>query len=395
MKKLYLTIMIVAIISMSIGFASAANPDLMVSGFTVMNGTAEVGHDFTLAVNLVNTQSDCAYRIRTSVSATDPFIVRGVSSVNAGDFCNGTKTVLIPMAISSTATGGTYPLTINNDYESVVGTSYSSSDTINVFVSGSPDLSAHIVSSNPVDIFPGDTATITVSLENDGTFEAQDVNAVLSTNSPLEIKWSSNLLSAGVLGARQSKSGEFTIEVPKDAAAISYPLKMSVNYLDENRQRMIKTFDFNFTVDKKAQFDILDAGTKNLYPGDNSKQVSLEIKNTGTNVAKNVKVKMEPQFPFSTDGSVRFIKSLAPGESAPVDFKVYVDKDATIGNYGLTMLINFEDEQGKALSDTTNFNLEVKRKNIFQQVFLDYWFLWLVAIVIVVIVIRRKSKKKN
>jgi len=147
-----------------------------------------------------------------------------------------------------------------------------------------------------------------------------------------------------------------------------------------------------YVAKNKAFFTTSDAGSDKLSPSDNSKVVKLNLKNTGTDVAKNIKIRIEPQFPFSTDGSVRYVDNLTPGESAPVNLIVDIDKDATIGQYSLNMIINYEDAQGKQLQDTTNLSLTVVRKGFFTEVFLDYWFLWLVAIVVAIIILRRKGK---
>jgi hypothetical protein len=77
----------------------------------------------------------------------------------------------------------------------------------------------------------------------------------------------------------------------------------------------------------------------------------------------------------------------------PVDFTVGIDKDATPGTYGLDMLVQFEDAQGKQLQDTAKVSLTVERKNLFRAVFLDYWFLWLALILVVFLVARRRMKK--
>jgi hypothetical protein len=109
-------------------------------------------------------------------------------------------------------------------------------------------------------------------------------------------------------------------------------------------------------------------------------------------------VSIIPQYPFSTDGSVRYVDLLAPGQSVPVTFSVNVDKDGTPGTYGLNLLVNFQDAQGKSLQDdTTRVALTVLPKGFFRAVFLDYWFLWLAGVVIVFLVIRSRvaAKKKK
>ena len=49
-----------------------------------------------------------------------------------------------------------------------------------------------------------------------------------------------------------------------------------------------------------------------------------------------MEVRIEPLFPFSTDGTVRYIESLRPGETQNLTYVITVDKDATAGGQLLT-----------------------------------------------------------
>jgi len=399
MKKIYNTIILYMMLSILLfciesDMASATvQPNILVSGFSISSGEAGVGKDFILTLNLSNTGSACATDITTAIQAGPPFIMEGISTVPANDLCYGlNESVNIPLRIDPTATGGFYQLTVTNNYQDLLNNPYTVYSTINIFVNGTPDINAHVSGTNPIDVYPGDMAALTMTIQNDGNFEAQSVNATLISDSPLIVKWSNSFALLGSINARDSRNAQFTIEIPKNSTGISFPMHLTVSYLDQNLNQQTKTFYILFYAKNKAFFTTSDAGSDKLSPSDNSKVVKLNLKNTGTDVAKNIKIRIEPQFPFSTDGSVRYVDNLTPGESAPVNLIVDIDKDATIGQYSLNMIINYEDAQGKQLQDTTNLSLTVVRKGFFTEVFLDYWFLWLVAIVAAIIIIRRKGK---
>ena len=371
----------------------SAQPNIMVSGFGIKDGAAAVGKDFTLTLNLTNTGTVCAVGITTTIQAGEPFIMRGISTVPASDLCyNTNETVDIPLRIDPTATGGFYQLTITSKYQDLLLNQYTGYSTLNIQVDGTPDMNAHVTGTNPVDVYPGDTATVTMAIQNDGSFPAQSVNATLESDSGLTVKWSNSFALLGTINAKDSRNAQFIIEVPKNSSSTEFPMHLTVSYLDQNLEQQTKTFYIIFYAKNKALYTTSDAGSDMLSPNDNSRVVRLNLKNTGTDVAKKIKVRIEPQFPFSTDGSVRYVESLAPGETAPVDLIVDVDKDATIGQYSLSMILNYEDAQGKQLQDTTDISLTVVRKGFLQMVFLDYWFLWIVAIIIAFIVITRRKK---
>ena len=384
-------------VSMAMSVHAALLPNVMVSEFSVKNGEMGVGKNFILVLTLKNTEpAACAFAVSSTLQANPPFIMNGVNTASSDKLCFGeTKIIEFPMRIDPTANGGSYQLTISNTYETSLLAQFSNSNTITVFVNGTPNINAHIVGSAPVDVYPGDTATITVNVQNDGSFAAQSVSAKLIAPSPLEAKWSGSYASLGTLDAKQGKNVVFTVEVPKNAAAKDYPVSLELNYQDETLSGQKKEFPLTFHVTKKAFFETTPDGSDALYANDNLKVYTLYLKNTGTDAARKVKVKLQPMFPFSTDGSVRYVELLEPGKSVPVDFVVNIDKDATVGSYGLDLILDFEDEQGKTLHDTAKVSLAVESKSIFRAVVLDYWFLWVVIAFVAFMIIKKKSAKKS
>ena len=375
---------------------ATAQPNIFISGFSINNGEAGVGKDFTLTLHLSNTGTACAVGITSTIQASEPFIMRGVSTVAANDLCyNENETVDIPLRIDPTATGGFYQLTVTNNYQDLLLNQYTGYSTLNILVNGTPDMNAHIISSSPIDVYPGDTATITMTIENDGNFQAQSVNATLTSDSPLDIKWSNSFALLGTINAKDSRNAQFTIEVPKNSTSLGFPMHLTISYLDQNLEQQVQTFYMTFFAKSKALFTAIEAGSDTLSPNDNSRVVRLSLKNTGTDTAKKIRIMIEPQFPFSTDGSVRYVESIAPGEATPVNLVVNIDKDATIGQYSLNMILNYEDAQGKQLQDTTELSLTVAKKGFLNAVFLDYWFLWAIAIIVAIIIILRKRKAKK
>jgi hypothetical protein len=375
----------------------AVQPDVLVSAYNIKSGNLAVGKDFVLSLTLTNIQpAACAQDITTNVQASFPFILDGVSTLPAANLCSGNSgastTVNFPMKIDPTAKGGSYQLTITNNYETPTLVQFSTTNVLNLFVQGTPELNAYITNYNPIDVYPGDTATLTISLENDGSFQAQSVTATLSANSSVEVSPANSFSSFGLIDAKQSKTATFTIEIPKNAEAKNYPLNLEVQYQDQNLAMQTKSYTLIFHVKPKASFETSDAGSDILYPNQNSRTVKLLLKNTGTNTAYNIKAKIMPQYPFSTDGSIRYVNIIEPGKSVPVEFKVDVDKDATIGSYGLDLLMNFEDAQGKSLQDTAKMSLTVASEGLFRAIFVDYWFLWVIVIAVIVLVIRKRKK---
>jgi len=398
MKKhiLFLAILVVISAASMASVQAAIKANVMVSSFMVTDGTAAPGKNFTLSVKLTNPEpGTCAENIVASLQAGYPFIINGVSSQTAGELCtNANRTVDFPVRIDPGAAGGTYQLVVTADYETPTLTQFSNSNTINLLVEGTPEIKASIINSNPLDVYAGDTATVTVNIENAGSFQAQSVTASISADSPVDVNWAKSSASIGLLDSKQSKTADFSIEVPKNAEAKDYKLYITVQYNDENLAPQKKDFTFVLPVKKKALFETSD-GSEVLYQNENSRTVNLVLKNTGTDNAYKIKAKLLPQFPFSTDGSVKYIDSLEPGQSTPIQLTINTDKDATPGKYGLDLLLDFEDGQGKDMQDTATVMFTVQEKPFFTKVFSDYWFLWMIILVIAILALRKRIKRKK
>lgn len=392
MKRMLFVFLMIALTNVL--SASALRPDVWVSGF---DAHPEVGKDFNLSIDFINIEPrTCANNIIMNIQGGYPFIMKGVSSVPVGSICSGDRlTATVPLSIDPAARGGTYQLIVNIDYETSTLAQFSGSSTINLYVSGSPELTAQIVSSDPLDVYPGDTATLAFVVQNQGTFQAQSVNAELSAQAPIKVIWSKSKDSLGLLDAKQGMNTEFAVEVPKDADSGNYQLSLMLSYLDQNLRSMSKIIKFDMVVKAKALFEAVDDNSELLYKNQNSRLVSYTLKNTGTDTAKKLKVRMLPMYPFSTDGTVRYIDALEPGQEAKVQFMVNTDKSATPGTYGLDLLIDYEDIQGKNFEDTADISLIIHQESLFRAVLINYWYLWSVIIIVALAMFVRKMRKKK
>jgi len=393
MRKLMILILLAALLALPA--LAELRPNVVIDSYAVTEGAIAPGQDFTLAVTLRNVETGtCAYATTATVQVGTPFILRGPATFSAGKLCEGdTAVIAVPLRIDPAASGGSSQLDLAFSYDSSTLIQFSGSAAVTLLVEGFPRLEAHLVGARPVDVYPGDTATLTVSVENTGAFEARSVTAALSSDTAVEVAKTDGFAALGLLAAKGSTTTEFTVDVPKDAASGDYPLDLALAYQDENLAQRIQDVALTFHVKERAKFDAADAGTGMLYANQNGRLVKLTVTNTGTDAARKLRVKILPQYPFSTDGSVRYVESLAPGKSAPVEFTVDIDKDGTPGTYGLDLLVQYEDPQGKSFQDTATFPLTVAPTGFFRGVFLNYWYLWTVALIIVLLVLSKRKKK--
>ena len=165
----YLTILLV----LSALCFAAVNPQLQIYNYTLSSNPASPGDTLLLTVHLRNIEfGACADTISVQAMTSYPLSVNGLDTQYLDTLClgdpQGKGTVTFTIPVDSLAKSGTYPVTILTGYQKEFD-KFSSSNTINVVVLGTPSLSASVTSSSPVDIYPGDTGSVTVTFQNNGT----------------------------------------------------------------------------------------------------------------------------------------------------------------------------------------------------------------------------------
>lgn len=375
-------------------FASI-NPKIQLVNYSVSESPAEPGHAISLTLHLKSMESDnCADRVAVQLVVPYPFSIRGSDTQYLDSLCfqdpdtKGDFTFILP--VDNLATSGTYQVSVATTYEKRF-TKLSEGNTLNLQVGGAPSFTAAVVSSTPVDIYPGDSAQVTVAFQNTGSSSVQSARAGADSRG-IVVKWSGREQDLGEILARGSKRATFTIEAPKDLRAGTYPLRVHLDYTAQDRTDGTVDFTFNVPVKPQAEFEAsLPSGA--LLPGE-KREVSIALKNTGSEEARKVQVRIKPLFPFSTDGTVRYIDSLKPGEAKNLAYIITVDKDAASGGQLLGLLVDFESPQGKKFSGSADFALPVRLPTVEEEA-KNYWYALAIAGVIVLIIVVRKLRGKK
>jgi hypothetical protein len=206
----------------------------------------------------------------------------------------------------------------------------------------------------------------------------------------IEVKWAGQVQNIGQIPARGSASAVFFIEAPKSLKPGNYTLAVALNYTGEDMQNGSASFSFAVPVKPKAEFAASAEGAS--FTAGQKKEVQIKLTNTGWEEARKVKVKIKPLFPFSTDGTVRYVESIPAKESVNLTYAITVDKDATAGEQLTGMLIEFENPQGRKFSESVDFSLLVRTPDIFEQA-ISNWYLIAAAALIAAMALKKKKKE--
>ena len=390
---------LVSLLLLSTVLFCSTNPKLQLQDYTLSEMPAQPGHVLNLTLKLTSLESDnCAERVAVQLVVAYPLSIQGSDTQYLESLCYrdsdsaGIFSFLLP--VDNLASSGTYPVSVITTYEKRF-TKLSESNTINVRVGGSPSFVASVSSSNPEDIYPGDDAKVSVTIHNHGSSLVQSAIANASSKG-IDVKWSGSTQVIGQIPARSSATAQFSIKTTKDLAPGIYPLDITLSYTGEDRQNGTTVFHFEIPIKEKADFEVSYPAKKSLYFG-GTQITNISLKNTGTQQAKNIKVRLKPLFPFSTDGTVRYIDSLDVGESVDLVYAITVDKDATEGSQLSSVLIEFEDPQGKVFSDSADFSINVRPSTLMEGIGPFIPYIGLICLFVILFVLKKvysKLKKK-
>ncbi len=361
---------VLALLFVSANLFASINPKIQLQDYSLSETPAQPGHIINLTLKLKSLESDnCAERVAVQLVVSYPLSIQGSDTQYIDSLCyrdvESVGTFSFLLLVDNLAFAGTYPISVITTYEKRF-TKLSESNTINARVGGDPSFIASISSSNPVDIYPGDDAKISIVFQNTGSSMVQSAIASASS-SGIIVKWSGANQIIGQISARSSANAIFSIEAPKDLSPGVYPLDVVLNYISEDRKNSSTNFHFEIPIKEKADFEAYYPLEDSLHSGA-TQEFTLSLSNTGTQKAKNIKVRIKPLFPFSTDGTVRYVNSLNPGESTELVYAITVDKDATEGSQLSSVLIEFEDPQGKSFSDSADFSINVRSSTFVESI---------------------------
>jgi hypothetical protein len=382
--------LLLIILSVFWGTASASvNPKIIIDNYTLSETPAVPGHEVILNLHLRDIDtSNCGSMVQVQLSASYPLSIDGSDMQHLADICPdyGNATATFKLIVDPLAQTGTYPVSVVTTYEKDLD-KFSESNIINMRVGGAPDFSASVTSSNPVNVYPGDDATVTIKFQNNGAGQAESASATLTAPAGVDVKWAGSTQQMGSIPSRGSASATFSVEAAKDALPGTYYLNATIEYYGEDRFPASQSFSLEMPVLKKADFT---ADTRDQFVAGEDMDVTIILKNTGSEEARKLKVRIMPIFPFSTDGTVRYIDSLGPGEEKGLNFVVHVDQDGTAGTQTAGLIIDYEDSQGKKFTDTIDVALTVAEKDVAYYL-LTYWPL-IVLLLIAIIVIRNRKQ---
>jgi hypothetical protein len=359
-----------------------------------ISGTNEFspGDDVSLAVKVQNTGTYDVKLVQSSLLTTGDnpttakllrvSLLPGSAPVTVktdtqmvGDLSGGsTATATYTVTIRRGAAAGTYELPVRMQYTYLQNAEQFNPDTVRysyvekeqtipLTIRIKPDVELQVEESTPEHLNVGTEGYLNLRVRNNGTEHARNAIMKLARNdaSPLVPTDSSVFIGDYPPGAEASV--RFKVSTSSNAEAQSYPMDLSLEYLDaEGSSATSDTVTIGVPVGGKIEFTVVSEPAK-VNPGQKV-VIPVEIKNTGAVTAYNAQARLSAVDPFTSNDDTAYLGDLAPNETAIAKFEITVDSGATPKSYGLDSEVRYRDAlDNTQISDTMKVDIDVVAKS--------------------------------
>lgn len=154
------------------------------------------------------------------------------------------------------------------------------------------------------------------------------------------------------MSPRSSHKTTFKIDVDRNAQYGVYDLPYTIDYGDNNQYSGKITLSVKG--DTLIEIKKVSVDNSKIEPGEIFK-ISVLLENVGDNEIKWLRLSLNPKdkelVPI-TSGSERILKDIVPGSTNESVFWFSLEKDATVRNYPIDLILNYMDERGVNYNET-------------------------------------------
>lgn len=229
--------------------------------------------------------------------------------------------------------------------------------TANAYIS-TPSLEIDLTNQNPDSARPGESVELTLSIQNDGNSDLENIEIeLIDLEYPFrELSGESLSKEISYLAARQDEDDASTVKfrlmVDSDASTGTYEVDVQATVTDEDGNSYTTKRTLEVEVRGKEYAQIVTINKASINPGA-EESLDMIITNTGTSALKNMVVSWEDPdgviLPVYSDNT-KYINYLGAGASVNVSYTIMADVNADPALYTLDIDLEFEDYE----NSTTN-----------------------------------------
>jgi len=236
-------------------------------------------------------------------------------------------------------------------------------------VSASPQVGAGIVGSSPAEISEGQSTVLSVRVWNQGLDQAKNVWLEASDTKELDVAFAYGRVYVGDLESKGTKTVDISVRAEDGVAPATYKLPLQIEYESSNGSQYVFGSELPVEVKKAAKFEITGVKQDELSANQKDGLIELNLTNTGTKTAKDIRLTLLAKYPFTPTGKTYYIGEIAPGGQQLASFHVDVDEQASVQKYPADLQVEWTEEEAEK-SSTERFSLSTSPK---KEASTDFW----------------------
>ena len=314
--------------------------------------------------------------IRLAFQGTEVLSLVGPTVVHINTLNSWSSTdVRITIHVKEEAPNGVYSIPVNcswREYYFDPAAGYVTSPEqskllgLSFSVKGSAVINVGDITTDPTDIRPGDeNVEIRASIENSGEAAAKDIEANLLLNGKFTPSWSGTDRSyLGRINSGGNSEAIFHIDLADNVESGIHRIPLQIKYKDINGREYEVMREITILVKPKPDFEIVSFYTEpgNISAGDTGVILHVRIRNTGSETAESVSVRItgEAEVPFKFNVKSDFVGNLKIGAEGEAILKFDVDNNIESKVYPLGIEIRCTGDRNLGDDNVYIFDKEIR-----------------------------------
>ena len=316
-------------------------------------------------VTIKNASYVVAQNIKVTIKGAHPFRsdITNLSQTVAYLNPNDVKKIVFNVMPSPTVVSKIYEFEVDIEYTNFEDTSYTQTEKVYVKVDNGniePILGVYSYTTGQSEMKANTPDSLALIIKNTGVSMARDVRIVVSgfTNAGVVLYKEVDTKTIESLDVKSTQLIYFNIIAGKDAVAGTFPVNVSISYIDETGNAYKKESIAYVTLAGKEAVDADLVITNVQYPVSVSANanfnISFKVENKGNVDISVADLMIEyPESFISKSASKVVIKNLAPGASQNITFKLMAKPETTTENYHTYIKASYVPKGGASESPKT------------------------------------------
>lgn len=245
--------------TLNVGITVIGKPKLVIGGVSSDPARIYPDEEFNLSIKVENIGTGKAEAVRLKLLFPKEF--RGETTGFLGTIKRDlSSTAVFNLKTLKSASPGPYTFTLQITYRGDNGLEKTIEEAFDIYVNerGEVDIEIAGITTSPSRLYPGESFSLSVQLENIGKQDAKSVQAEIE---PRKEFIGERISFIGSLKEDDLSTAIFEMEVSKNAKPGSYELGLKIIYKDERGMEHSEEKSFSLLVSKKPRNKLKDAAT--------------------------------------------------------------------------------------------------------------------------------------